>query len=112
MCLWDNLFNLKIMSRRILAAFAVVILFCITVSAQVRITEFMANNTHSLTDEDGSTNQDWIEIQNFSATNVNLLDWSLTDNSGNPAKWQFPATNIAPGNFVIIFASNKDRAIA
>jgi len=36
-------------------------------TAQVRITEFMASNTHTLLDEDGDSS-DWIEIQNTSTT--------------------------------------------
>ena len=76
--------------------------------AQLRISEFMASNTHTLADEDGSF-EDWIEIQNSSPATVNLLDWSLTDSAGNLTKWQFPATNLPPGGFLVVFASNKDR---
>ncbi len=76
---------------------------------QVRITEFMASNTSTLVDEDGSYS-DWIEIQNTSSNSVNLLNWSLTDSSGNPGKWRFPATNIAAKAFIIVFADGKDRA--
>jgi hypothetical protein len=86
------------------------ILCCNAAVAQVRITEFMASNTHTLADEDGDFS-DWIEIQNTSGTNVNLFNWSLTDSAGNPTKWLFPSTNIAPGSFMVIFASGKDRRI-
>src|SRR5664280_2670276 len=79
--------------------------------AQVRITEFMASNTSSIADEDGAFS-DWIEIQNTTATNVNLLNWALTDSAGNASKWLFPATNLAPGNFLLVFASGKDRHVA
>ncbi len=82
--------------------------------AQLRISEFMASNTSTntsgshLVDEDGDPS-DWIEIQNFSPATVNLFDWSLTDSAGNLAKWKFPATNLPPGGFLVVFASNKDR---
>jgi CotH kinase protein/Lamin Tail Domain/Bacterial Ig domain/Immunoglobulin I-set domain/Bacterial TSP3 repeat len=82
--------------------------------AQLRISEFMASNTSTntsgshLVDEDGDPS-DWIEIQNFSPTTVNLFDWSLTDSAGNLTKWKFPATNLPPGEFLVVFASNKDR---
>ncbi|HEX7469405.1 MAG TPA: CotH kinase family protein [Verrucomicrobiae bacterium] len=81
---------------------------CFAAGGQVRITEFMASNTDTLADEDGDFS-DWIEIQNTSGTNVSLYHWALTDSSGNPMKWLFPATNIAPGGFMVIFASGKDR---
>ncbi|MGA2750159.1 MAG: CotH kinase family protein [Verrucomicrobiota bacterium] len=83
-------------------------LLALPVTAQVRITEFMASNTRTLTDEDGDYS-DWIEIQNTSGTNVNLFNWALTDSTGNPTKWLFPSTNIAAGSFMVIFASGKDR---
>src|ERR1043165_1655939 len=74
----------------------------------VRITEFMASNGSTLQDEDHEY-PDWIEIFNASTNVVNLLNWSLTDSSGNLSKWQFPATNIVPSQFLIVFASGKDR---
>jgi hypothetical protein len=80
----------------------------VPVSAQVIITEFMASNTHTLLDEDGDSS-DWIEIQNTSTTNVNLLNWYLADKTNNLTKWAFPSTNLPPGNFMIVFASNKNR---
>ena len=92
-------------------ALAVLLIPCLTVSAQVRITEFMASNTQTLTDEDGDAS-DWIELQNTSTNSVNLFNWALTDSAGNPGKWRFPATNIPPKSFLIVFASGKDRAVA
>ena len=81
---------------------------CNAVVAQVRITEFMASNTSTLADEDGDF-PDWIEIQNTSTNAVNLLNWSLTDSSGNPGKWRFPTTNMPPKSFMVVFADGEDR---
>jgi len=78
--------------------------------AQVRITEFMASNTQTLYDEDGDTS-DWIEIQNTSGASVNLLNWALSDSAGNPTEWLFPATNLASGSFMVVFASGKNRRV-
>ncbi len=74
----------------------------------VVISEFMARNNTSITDE-GGAREDWIEVYNAGDTTVNLLNWSLTDTAGNPTKWLFPATNLAPGSFLIVWASNNDR---
>ena len=74
----------------------------------VRITEFMASNSSTLQDEDLAYS-DWLEIFNNTTNIVNLANWSLTDNPGNLTKWRFPATNMAPSQFMIIFASGKDR---
>src|SRR6266550_4263310 len=76
----------------------------------VVISEFMALNNTTLTDEDGSYS-DWIEVYNSSTNAVNLGGWYLTGNSTNLTQWQFPATNVAPHQFLVVFASNKDRRI-
>jgi hypothetical protein len=76
--------------------------------APLYISEFMASNTRILADEDGDFS-DWIEIYNPTALTVNLADWSLTDNANNLTKWRFPATNLAGGGFMVVFASGKDR---
>ena len=74
------------------------------------ISEFMSSNTRSLADETGQFS-DWIEIYNPGATTVNLDGWTLTDAAGDLTKWRFPATNIAGGGFVIVFASGNDRRV-
>jgi hypothetical protein len=78
----------------------------------VVINEFLAANISpsGLLDEDSQL-EDWIEIYNRGAAPVNLAGWSLTDNSDQPTEWTFPATNIAAGQYLIVFASGKDRAI-
>lgn len=76
----------------------------------VRISEFLASNVRGLQDEDRATS-DWIEIYNAGTTNVNLLNWGLTDDRSRPFRWRFPATNINAGGYMIVFASNKDRKI-
>lgn len=77
---------------------------------QVIISEFMASNNSGLRDEDNQL-ADWIEIYNSGTNAVNLDGWFLTDNSNNKTKWRFPATNIASGGFVIVFADSKDRRV-
>lgn len=75
------------------------------------ISEFMAANSGTLSDEDGQSS-DWIEIRNDSAASVNLAGWHLTDSAGNLAMWTFPATNLPPGGYLLVFASGKNRAVA
>lgn len=74
----------------------------------VRITEFLASNLRGISDEDGN-HEDWIEIYNDGPSVVSLDGWYLTDNAGNLTKWRFPATNIAPAQFIVVFASDKNR---
>lgn len=75
------------------------------------ISEFMASNTRGVTDEDGAS-ADWIELYNPSRVAVSLDGWSLTDDADDLTQWRFPATNLAGGAFLIVFASGKDRRAA
>ena len=77
---------------------------------KVVITEFMAANTRSLTDRDRE-HSDWIELYNAGPAPVNLEGWFLTDNRAKLTKWRFPATPLAPGEFLVLFASKKDRRV-
>ena len=61
-----------------------------------------------LVDEDGEL-EDWIEIHNASAEAVALDGWSLTDDAGSPRKWRFPARILLPDEYLVVFASGKDR---
>jgi|GEM_PF-723603 len=74
------------------------------------ITEFMAENDGSLLDEDGESS-DWIELFNPGPMAVSLLDWCLTDNPANLTKWRFPDVTLESGQYLLVFASAKDRAI-
>ena len=76
------------------------------------ISEFMAFNDNILADEDGEFT-DWIEIYNQWDKTVNLDGWSLTDNANNLEKWRFPdGIQLAPDQFLVLFASGKDRCVA
>ncbi len=95
-----------------LAAVVSAVLFSIAVNVSAAdnlvLSEFMADNTRTLVDEDGQYS-DWIEIYNAGTTTVNLDGWYLTDNAGNLIKWRFPATNLPPYGYLVVFASNKNR---
>lgn len=75
------------------------------------ISEFMAINGNILADEDGDFS-DWIELYNPGNLEINLDGWYLTDNPDNLNKWRFPAITIQPGNYLVVFASEKSRKIA
>ncbi len=79
--------------------------------AEVVINEFMAINNSVLRDEDLDFS-DWIELKNLSSGTVDLAGWRLTDKADNLNRWQFPAATIPPGGFLVVFASDKNRAVA
>ncbi len=79
--------------------------------AGIVISEFMAANRTTLQDEDGDF-EDWIELH-LSAGNeatVSLGGLYLTDDPENLTKWALPNVGLEPGEFRIVFASNKNRA--
>src|SRR5688572_17762793 len=76
--------------------------------AEPVISEFMASNQNGVTDENGSR-PDWIEIRNPDATPVVMTGWALTDESGLPPKWPFPAVTIPPNGHLRVFASGNYR---
>ncbi|MDF7799319.1 lamin tail domain-containing protein [Pontiellaceae bacterium B1224] len=77
----------------------------------IYISEIVADNGNSLLDEDGD-NSDWIELYNASDAAVDLTGWYLTDDETDRTQWQFPAVQIDAKGFLIVFASDKDRAVA
>jgi hypothetical protein len=76
-------------------------------AGDVVISEFMADNTHTLADKDGDYS-DWIEIHNIGSDPVNLNDWRLTDEKVKPGKWHFPSVNLDAGAYMVVFASGKN----
>lgn len=77
----------------------------------VVINEFMALNNVTIQDEDGDYS-DWIEIYNPTAGAVSLSGWSLTDEMIRPQKWIFPDITLNPDEYMIVFASGKNRNTA
>lgn len=76
----------------------------------VHISEFLAENVSALEDEDHDT-PDWIEVFNPGPARMDLAGWSLTDDAASAQKWQFPpSTVLHAGDFLVVFASGKDRA--
>jgi hypothetical protein len=84
------------------------IIFCNGLFAQVVINEGSNRNYLTIADED-SEYPDWIELYNAGTDTVSLLNYSLTDNENNPAKWIFPNIQLLPGEFKIVFCSGKNR---
>lgn len=80
------------------------------VSAQV-ISEVLAENRGGLVDEDGMAS-DWVEIHNPLSGAVDLGGWRLSDDPAQPAKWVFPSTLLGANQYLVVFASGKNRAVS
>jgi hypothetical protein len=76
--------------------------------ADVLINEANSANVRGLVDTDGDA-EDWIELFNSGSSSVNLDGYGLSDQFTDPFKWIFPARILLPDDYLIVFASEKDR---
>ena len=75
-------------------------------ASAVVINELMASNGGTLLDPQGDAD-DWIELKNMSAAEIDLSGMYLSDDRANPKKWQFPAgTTIPAGGYLLIWADD------
>ena len=79
------------------------------IGQDVRLNEIVSSNS-IFYDEDGDT-PDWIELFNSGPDDINLNDWSLSDNRNNLNKWVFPEVIIPSNDYLLIWASGKDKEI-
>ena len=77
----------------------------------LQISEFVASNGDTLLDED-SNSPDWIEIHNPGNEAVDLDGWYLTDDDADLTQWEFPAVSLARDDYLVVYASGKDRRTA
>ncbi|NBQ24425.1 MAG: hypothetical protein EBU26_09210, partial [Verrucomicrobia bacterium] len=77
----------------------------------IRINEWYASGSSTLVDEDGEPS-DWIEIWNPSPDPIALQGYYLSDDLEYPDKWRFPNIKLAPGDYLLVMASGKDRGEA
>ncbi len=93
---------------RFLIALLGLFIFIAPVHADVIISEFVASNDFTLFDEDGD-DEDWLELYNDGLNPVDLTGWHLTDDAAELDQWTFPAVTIDPNEYLVVFASKKDR---
>lgn len=86
--------------------------FVMNANAQtIAINEIVSSNVSSIADEDGSY-EDWIELYNYGSAAVNLEGYGITDNPESPFKWVFPNVTLNPNSYLMVWASDKNRAVS
>src|SRR5262245_37796617 len=104
-----NIFSLLRRFTLVVAGWAAVLMAApVWGEDKIFITEFMAANKKGRMDQDRQFS-DWIEIYNAGATSANLEGWHLTDKRSDLTRWTFPAVTLAPNNYLVVFASQKNR---
>ncbi|MGH1366688.1 MAG: CotH kinase family protein [Calditrichia bacterium] len=92
----------------------VVLLFAFStplLSQNISINEIVSSNSTTLADEDGDYS-DWIELYNSGSQAIQLQGYFLSDDTGNVQKWTFPEYLLDPDDYLLVFASDKDRNVA
>ncbi len=78
----------------------------ISITGDLVINEFMADNETTVMDQDGEYD-DWIEFYNNGTADISLGGYYLSDDAAEPDKWIFPDTLIKAGDYLIVWA-DKD----
>ncbi len=71
------------------------------------INEVLSHNVNGISDEFGKR-EDWIELKNCGDTAVQLEGFYLSDNVDNRIKWFIGDTLLAPGEYLMVYASGRD----
>jgi hypothetical protein len=72
------------------------------------LSEISVRPTDGFLDQDGQAS-DWIEVHNGGDEPMSLHGYGLTDDLSEPFRWRFPDIVLAADEFLIVFASAKDR---
>ncbi|MFC0878451.1 CotH kinase family protein [Saccharicrinis sp. FJH2] len=97
-----------VLVRSLFTGLLSVVLVQVCLSQQIIINEVMSSNQQYLRDEDGDT-PDWLEIWNNSNEVVDLADYSVSDDMDTSKAWHFPAFSLSPDQYLLVFASGKDK---
>jgi hypothetical protein len=97
--------------RAVFAIFWLALCIVQSAVAEVRISEFVADNKGGFSTKAGVP-ADWIELVNNGPQAVDLSGWYLTDLVSMPAKWRIPdGTTIAAHGYRVVFADGSALSI-
>ena len=74
----------------------------------IKINEIVSLNSLHM-DEDGDTS-DWLELHNYGTQDISIDNWFLSDDENDLSKWTFPNIILAPDEYLLLWASAKDRS--
>lgn len=95
-------------AKIILITFIAAMQISISYGQSIVINEVVYTNRETLTDLDGDT-PDYIELYNNSRNDINLSGYQLTDDTTGTDYWTFPNYTLKAGDFLLVFASNKNK---
>lgn len=105
------------MKKKIIMCLSVILLLLGTVTIKkfeiaknfehLYFSEVVTSNGSS-PDEEGEY-PDWIEFYYEGDQKINLVDYYLSDDKQQLKRWKFPEIELHPGEYLVIFASGKDK---
>lgn len=75
------------------------------------INELMAVNSTIVTDQNGEFD-DWFELYNLTAEDIDISGYFLSDNDSKPSKWKLPAGTVITGGGYLVVWADKDTTQA
>ncbi len=104
-----NTLAYRVVSARVITTCLLLLFWISPADGTVSLNEIMAANSTTIADEDGDY-EDWIELYNHGASEVDLSGWGLSNDPQHPFRWTLPAgTTLGAGEYLLIWASGKDR---
>ena len=70
------------------------------------ISELMSSNSETVADDFGE-HSDWIELHNTTDRTISLDGLYIADSESKPKQYELPDVTIAPGGYLLIFASDR-----
>ena len=74
--------------------------------SDLRINEIQTLNATTIADEAGDFDP-WIEVHNLGPGTVTLSDLRLSNDAGSPLMWQLPDSDLADGEFVVLWLDGE-----
>ena len=84
------------------------ILSLVIVESQAQLTLTEVSSEQGFSDVTGAS-CDWIEVMNSGDESISLEGYSLSDDNDDWDAWTFPEHLLAPGEYILVLASGKDK---
>lgn len=98
------------LNKKVLLLSTLLIISGIAVNGQfVVINEFMSSNSYQIADEDGDYS-DWIELLYVGKSPLNIGGYGISDDKSEPFRWIFPDITLLQGDYLLLWASGKNKA--
>lgn len=79
--------------------------------AQLVINEIMQSNIDCIMDDINEFPDSWVELYNPSSETLSLGDYKIGDKNKISKAYQLPATDVKPGDFIIIYCDKEGKGL-